>query len=1165
MATRKPSARYRVTALAQLRAVLLAGSALLLLSVAPASANDASAQGFAITVDGQRLAGDAGLAGDGADLPADIQVKYDGLDVKPILNVSTTDLRRSYRAGETVSFRASLNYPSWVARQEVLIYATGKHSRGAPLATLPVGSDGRAEWQMPIDGVADYVYVLRVSDDKNRFDETVPLTLSRTAPASAEQGGEPAVAAGVGEDRTAIRNIPVYGGAVTVYGTHVAAGETVTALGETVPVDRDGAFVVQRILPPGDHQVDVSVSGGSGEDLAFTRAVNIPDNDWFYVGLADLTVGKKFGAGAVVAADPSEYDGVYTKGRLAFYLKGKIKGRTLITASADTGEGKIADLFTGFDSKDPRNVLKRIDPDTYYPVYGDDSTAVDDAPTAGKFYVRVDRGDSHVMWGKYKAEIGKGSFLRNERALYGAEAVYRSEGSTSFGERRVEAKAYASQPGTLPQRDVLRGTGGSAYFLTRQDVSRGTETITVITTDPASGRIVSRQRLVAGQDYDINYVQGVVVLKKPLSSSASTGGVVRDGALGDRKVDLVVNYEYTPAAGAVDDYSYGGEASAWVGEHVRVGATGMSEQTGAADQRMGGVNVTLRATENTHLDAEIAATNGPGFGRALSTDGGLTATDELTAGTRTLTGNAWSLRGEVDLGDLNPALKGKVSAWYDEKKAGFTTLDHDISADQRDIGAEASYDISASTELRASIKDFSDTTGRRKSDVAVEGEHRFTDAWALALGLTYSDRATPVGPATGSGARLDAGARVTYTPDEDSKLYAFGQATVKQWRGIARNDRVGVGAARKLTDKIGVEGEISTGTSGIGALAALTYDPTADDHYYGGYRLDPDALRTTTLDGTDFGGVVVGARRRYSDLLSAFGENGYDMFGKRRSLASAYGVTYTPDKNWTLTGGFEGGRIVNPNASDFDRKAVSLGAGYKDDDTVSASVKGELRFEDSEDGTRDRNSYLLSSAVSVKLSDDWRLVAGTDALISKSDQASILDGDYIEANAGFAYRPAETDWVNALAKYQFLYDLPGPAQVNSNGQLLGPAQRSHVFSADVNFDLNKYLTVGGKYGLRVGEISATRAAKDFTASMAQLAVLRADVHFLKKWDALLEARMLATRETRTVRYGSLVALYHLLSPNMKVGAGYNFASFSDDLTDLTYDDQGAFINAIGKF
>ena len=49
------------------------------------------------------------------------------------------------------------------------------------------------------------------------------------------------------------------------------------------------------------------------------------------------------------------------------------------------------------------------------------------------------------------------------------------------------------------------------------------------------------------------------------------------------------------------------------------------------------------------------------------------------------------------------------------------------------------------------------------------------------------------------------------------------------------------------------------------------------------------------------------------------------------------------------------------------------------------------------------------------------------------------------------------------------------------------------------------------------------------------------------------------------RLGLLAALYRDIGENFKIGLGYNFGRFSDDLIDLTYDDYGIFINAVGKF
>ncbi|MGY1529342.1 hypothetical protein [Luteimonas sp. A649] len=41
--------------------------------------------------------------------------------------------------------------------------------------------------------------------------------------------------------------------------------------------------------------------------------------------------------------------------------------------------------------------------------------------------------------------------------------------------------------------------------------------------------------------------------------------------------------------------------------------------------------------------------------------------------------------------------------------------------------------------------------------------------------------------------------------------------------------------------------------------------------------------------------------------------------------------------------------------------------------------------------------------------------------------------------------------------------------------------------------------------------------------------------------------------------------YRRIAENFKIGAGYNFTSFSDDLTDLEYDHRGWFINIAGYY
>lgn len=1138
---------------------------------------------FSISVDGEPLVGhskpvDAQRKADLALEDADIQVKFDGLDTKTILNVSTIPPRRAYQSGEAVEFLASWNYPAWIDHAEIRIYEEGTERDSAPLEKIPVSTLGAAKWQFPLKGPDNLTYVLRVYDKQGRYDETTPLSLMRAAPGL--QPHDPAleaVAPGYGEDRTARRNIPVYGGVVTVYGRNVPGQHAVTVLGDPVPVDPNGSFVVQRILPPGDNDVDVSVLDDAGKGMTFNRAINIPTNDWFYVALADLTVGYKTGDNQIEDVKPGEFDDVYTKGRLAFYLKGKIKGRYLLTAAADTGEDDIQDMFKGLDSKDPRQLLRRLDPDDYYPIYGDDSTAIEDAPTRGKFYVRLERGDSYVMWGNFKAEIGDTEYLRNERALYGASAVYRSEAATTFGERKSQVKLYAAQPGTLPQRDVLRGTGGSAYFLKRQDITVGSETVTVEIRNSVSGLVMERRTLRYGFDYDIDYAQGIIILSKPLSSSTGIDEVVRDGALGGNAVYLVVNYEYTPAAGDVDGYVYGGRAEQWVGDHVRVGVTGMNEKTGPADQQMYGADIQLRKSEKTYLEAEVARSHGPGFGTSTSYDGGLTLTDNGVTSDRKRSGMAYRIAGKADMEELTGgALKGSVGAYYEQRQKGFSTLDDDVTESERLAGANAEVQLSDRLTLGAAYDEQKTSGG--KQDRAVSGDltYKFDEHWTGAVGVKNSKREGDAFDKDRTGSRTDVGARLTHNWDDNNLAYVFGQTTVSRSGGRQRGDRIGVGGKKQITEKIAVEAEISEGATGIGGLAGVDYAPTADDHYYLGYRLDPDRSDAEDysydLQGSDLGQIVGGATHRFNEQWTARAEDNYDLFGRRRSLTQTYGVDYTPDALWTLSGGIEVGTIYDDTIdeasgeknSDFDRKAFSLAAGYKNENGLSGKLRGEARFETSEDGTRDRNTYLLSGGVNVKISEDWQAIGAIDAVISDKTSDTILDGDYIEGSIGYAYRPVNNDRLNALFKYTFLYDLPGPDQVNVDGDTLGPSQRSHILSADVSYDVNQLLTIGAKYGFRIGE-TKERVDGSWELASAHLGILRADLNIVNNWDFLMEGRVLYTPGTETADWGALAAVYRHLGENFKLGVGYNFGIFSDDLRDLTYDDQGFFVNAIGQF
>lgn len=1114
-------------------------------------------QGFSISVEGETIAGAMAPATpqrttDVQAAAADIDVRYDGLVPATILNVSTSDLRAGYRAGEDVTFRASANYPAWIDRAEIVIYDMA--GRGRPIvARIPTAPNGEVQWTMPEDGSGELAYALRVYDSAGRYDETAALDLVRTTGAfETHETTGPVTAAGEAEDRTRRKTIPVRGGQVTISGGN--AGSAVEVMGETVPVDPEGRFVISRILPPGDHVVTVKANGGT-----VVRDVNIPVSDWFYVGIADLTLGKRL-QDDLVEADP-DYEDTYIDGRLAGYAKGTTAAGYTITGSVDTGEGPVEDAFRRLNDKDPRRIIERMDPSNLYPTYGDDSTSYDDAPTSGRFYLKVAKGASSLTWGDFKTNIDGTTFLRQSRGLYGAELRYVTPSVTASGDPRATLTLYAAQPDTLAQRDILRGTGGSVYFLSRQDIDIGSETITVETIDPDTGRVVGRATLTEGVDYQIDYLQGVLILTRPLGSSVDDGGLISEGS-GSLDANIVAQYEYTPTTGDLDGSSVGGRATIAASDRLTLGVTALSENTGAADQRMAGVDLRYELGETSFIAAEVAQTDGPGIGRSFSTDGGLTITaDGIGGGGRA---QAYRFDSHFDFAELGLSRAGFLDIYAERKDEGFSTLTEDIGEDQTLLGLNAEVEVTDRLTFGLDAETFDKVGGDRKDSAEVRLAYELTPVWSVEAGLAYLDQRILAEPED-TGRRTDLGLRLNYKPSDDLLLYVFGQSTLSTSGAIGRNDRLGAGFDTRLSEKLSLSGEVSDGDKGTGAKARLSYRPTADNEVYLGYTLDPTRTGAAyELVGRDRGKVVLGGRYKYSDSLSTWTESGWDLYGERRSLARTYGVTYTPDARWTFSGGIETGTVRDSVNGDFDRDAISLGVAYKGDKAVSARARLEYRTEDGEGLPQDRETWALSGGFEYKVNDNWRILANLDALKSTSDQDSFLDGEYVEASLGYAYRPVDNERLNLLMRYTYLRDLPGVDQVSANGETEGPLQISHIFSIDGNYDLTTRLTLGAKYGFRTSKV-AERGTTDFVDNTAHLGILRLDWNVVHKWDLLAEGRVLVTEGESTTDTGALLAIYRQFGNNAKVGLGYEWGKVSDDLADIDYTGSGVFLNLIASF
>jgi hypothetical protein len=210
-----------------------------------------------------------------------------------------------------------------------------------------------------------------------------------------------------------------------------------------------------------------------------------------------------------------------------------------------------------------------------------------------------------------------------------------------------------------------------------------------------------------------------------------------------------------------------------------------------------------------------------------------------------------------------------------------------------------------------------------------------------------------------------------------------------------------------------------------------------------------------------------------------------------------------------------------------------------------------------------RKTWLWRNNFKYQLSDASRLLGKLNHSESLSSLGQFYDGGYTEAVLGYAYRPVRNDRLNTLLKYTYFYNIPTSDQITLRSTAAEFIQKSHVGAADLTYDLTPRWSIGGKYAHRRGVMSLTRDNPEFFDNTADLFVVRADFRFKEDWEGMIEGRVLEMPDLDDRRAGTLVVVSRSLNEHFKVGVGYNFTDFSDDLTDLSFDHRGVFVNFTG--
>ena len=1114
---------------------------------------------------------------------------------QPRLSIAATGLVPfdGSRITKPVKFFGYTNYGAFIKRAEVLVFKASDADLVSPIATIPLsaGTVIEGEWdgafaQDPgLRSGDELVYIVRAWGREDAFDETFPRRMQLVRPEEAEAGlmrlregldanartrsltAEAAeqlrlVEGTFGDNSLRRQNIPVYGSRVRVQGRNIPEGGTLTINGQSIPVDLERKFVAEYLLPIGKYSFDIQARGiGDNPQAPIERKldVDVSGRYFFGVALADFTFSGNRTSGSVA---PFAGDTRYTKdnlseGRLAFYAKGKAKGKYLITAQADTREQEVSRMFRGFWDAYPQDVFRRLDPDRYYPTYGDDSTTYRDVDTMGRLYVRVDWDKNQAIWGNYQTGLTGTEYAQYARALYGAALSWRSQRTTAQAEPGTFVRAFGSKMQSAPGHSEFLGTGGSLYYLKHTDVLPGSEQVVLEVRDSLTGRVENRITLLSGVDYEIDDFQGRILLTRPLSqvTRENVRTLTRDAPLDGYSQMLLVDYEYIPRGFDAGNVAAGVRAKHWFGDHVGVGVTYVDENREGEDYRLAGADLTLQAGRGTYLKVEQSkseATSAPVF---FSDNGGLSFTrtnNDLRVGG----GTARAVEARINTKELGWTQRDwSAGAWWRQVDAGFSVARFDNGFDVEERGIEVLGDINASLRIYARASQ-ADRGPESLSQAQLTADWRINERAMLSGEVRRVEEKHFFGT---SAATLLA-ARYTHRIGTSLDVYGIGQFTLDDDGGAYRkNNAITAGAKYIFGNLSNIGGEVTVGDRGNAAQLNGEYRISPEHTLYGSYTYATDTTAYDPLFNPRVTpGWTLGQRWRLSNQVNLYNESQFLKQPYESGIAHTFGMDFYPGVGWNLGFALQAASLER-DVGQVDRRAVSLNGGRTSEDMQWQS-KLEWRRDT---GAEQRTQWVTTNWLNYKFSEDFRIATRFNLSDTRDELNAEAGAKFAEGNLGFAWRPwNSTRWM-MLGKYTYLYDVSSLPQVGENVAFYD--QRSQVLMLEGIYHPATRWEFAGKLARREGEVRMGRLQGQWADSGATFGAVQARWGIGDTdWNLLGEYRWLGVDEGGS-RSGALFAVDRDIGRNFRIGVGYNFTDFSDNLTDFDYRHQGWFLNVVGKY
>lgn len=724
-----------------------------------------------------------------------------------------------------------------------------------------------------------------------------------------------------------------------------------------------------------------------------------------------------------------------------------------------------------------------------YPIFGDASSRRSLAASRTRFSGRVKRGLDWVEVG----DVATDSFTagldltRYRRSVSGAAARV-TTGAVTW-------RAFGTLTSQTLQQQQIRGRGSSGPYRIQPGLLPGSERVVVETRDPSNAaRTVDRQPLERFVDYQIDYEQGVVLLKRPVPATDLHGN----------PVFLVVTYE---GDGGGDADPVGGlrarvdlrEAAGIEGvDSLSVGVAGIRGGGGSAgDPMLGGLDIRAR-TGDVAVGAELSyASVTDSSGLAAEVDGRIELLDD-----RLELDGSWTRVGARYLNPSHRALRAgteelEIGAAWRVSSASTVRLEH--------------------TRQRFGVEDV------ERDQTALQLEQRLAPDVRLRLdvaGETFRNGAVDDRSVGGD-------MELSWEVTPELTLLAEGRRQFASSGRVARPDFLGLGADYRVLPGVTVEtrhrqvflagDSASYSVSEVGVRSDLGFGTSV----HGSYQLAGGADAAHNA-------AVLGVNNRVSllDGLTA------DLFLERR-----VGLDKAPIEDPARTLPF----------LQVEEDYLSGGFGLEllpSDAPYRLTLRSELRDGD------EQSTERVTMAAELSLDRSLAILSRQEFHETDRVAASLPDHSRRRSSLwGLAYRPVDGDGINALAKLEWR-DETNPL---GGGVLTERGEESRLLGImEVIWSPVERWELGGRFALRgtradpaLGRTVGTGPEPTARRSRADYIGARTRFEVSELVALAAHARLLHEHTTDAVRWDLVpTAVLHPLDL-VEIEAGYRFGDLRD--------------------